>query len=258
MEPESPKLCPINKKCQIHSFTHTDVYLCMSSDLRSVFHGHFWSTRSRCTVIPNKAMCYNIIITQHLFIIWTCPCHVFPPCAAFSSLVCTVREAFMVFGCCQFHWREACRAPMGLRIQDHTFGSFRILTQLLSRRNDLIPGVVKWSAHTYTHTRMNMKHMKTHKMLVFSFSVSLSATQTQLNIDFWWNYGAFTCCCCRSRWFTQRLPHRTLQRGLPRYLLLLWSTKQRSFRFISVSPCHPQDVQAPTTMNKKSGIIGFF
>lgn len=58
----------------------------------------------------------------------------------------------MVFGCCQFHWREASGAAMGLGIQDHTFGSVGLLTQLLSRRNDPIPGAVDVSAHTHTHT----------------------------------------------------------------------------------------------------------
>lgn len=118
--------------------------------------------RSRCTVIPNKAMCYNIIISQHLFIIWTTLAICFHPVLPCLRLFAQLLRCLWSLDVANFA-REGggCRAPMGLSAQDHTFGSFEYWHSCYHAEMIRFQGVVNISAHTYLHPHKKA-HVETH------------------------------------------------------------------------------------------------
>lgn len=132
------------------------------------------------------------------------PAICFHPALPFSSLVCTVTEVFMVFGCCQFHWREGRGAPMGLSAPGHTFGPVAYWHSCYRRR--------KWSdsGGWWTYLRTLADVHASHVCLLLLNVIKCSSDTAGCWL--WWNSGALALLLSLDlRWFIQRLPHRMLQ-----------------------------------------------
>lgn len=167
-------------------------------------------------------MSYNIIISQHLFVIWTRPCHLFPPCAAFF-FSCLYSKGG-VYGLWMLPISLEERGPRSTYGTQHTGPHFwlsYLLTQLLSGWNDLIPGVVNISEHTYTYTHTKGTWRHTSHVCLFLLNVVKCCLDTAW-YWLWWNKSALALLLLPDLWwFIQRLPHRMLQ----------------SVRFLAISCC---------------------
>lgn len=129
---------------------------------------------------PRKATCNNNIISQHLFETRTNPCHLFPPTATFFfRCLCSdggVYGLWMLPVSLEGVVVEEVVEGVRRRAAEHRWDAgphvwlASLLTQLLSRWNDLIPGLMNRSAHTsqantHTHTQESVQRHTSHVCL---------------------------------------------------------------------------------------------
>lgn len=99
----------------------------------------------------------------------------------------------MVFGCCQFHWREDLRAPLGLCTRDHAFGSIAYWHSCY--RDEMIRFQGWWiylRTLTYAHTKSTRRHAH---VWLFLLNVIKCCSDTAW-YWLWLKKGGPGLCCC--------------------------------------------------------------